>query len=150
MHFFRVQVLAKRCGHRPNKQVVPAEEMLARLQAAKRGATDIVVLTRPKRRLTSDPGEEHGRSSGIRERPHVGWVPGKLRGRRDAPFAHPGHGADRRPRHRGHRRRDRPREDVCGDGRRTPSYTINYMRPSTHMRSQTYCHTHAHIRYQQT
>jgi methylisocitrate lyase len=40
------QVLAKRCGHRPNKQVVPAEEMVARLQAAKRGATDIVVMAR--------------------------------------------------------------------------------------------------------
>mmetsp|Transcript_107762 Transcript_107762/g.310301 ORF Transcript_107762/g.310301 Transcript_107762/m.310301 type:complete len:296 (-) Transcript_107762:70-957(-) len=40
------QVLAKRCGHRPNKQVVSTEEMVARIQAAKRGATDIVIMAR--------------------------------------------------------------------------------------------------------
>jgi len=40
------QVLAKRCGHRPNKQVVSSEEMVARLRAAKRGATDIVIMAR--------------------------------------------------------------------------------------------------------
>jgi len=40
------QVLAKRCGHRPNKQVVPTEEMVARLAAARKGATDIVIMAR--------------------------------------------------------------------------------------------------------
>jgi methylisocitrate lyase len=34
------QVEAKRCGHRPGKQLVPAEEMIARLTAAVRGKTD--------------------------------------------------------------------------------------------------------------
>jgi len=40
------QVLAKRCGHRPGKQVVPPEEMVARLIAAKRGRTDMVIMAR--------------------------------------------------------------------------------------------------------
>lgn len=40
------QVLAKRCGHRPNKQVVPAEEMVSRIHAARRGQTDIVIMAR--------------------------------------------------------------------------------------------------------
>ncbi|MEA3188282.1 MAG: methylisocitrate lyase [Chthoniobacter sp.] len=34
------QVEAKRCGHRPNKQLVPADEMVARLRAAVSGKTD--------------------------------------------------------------------------------------------------------------
>lgn len=34
------QVQAKRCGHRPNKQVVPAEEMVARIAAAVAARTD--------------------------------------------------------------------------------------------------------------
>lgn len=34
------QVDAKRCGHRPGKQLVPAEEMLARIKAAVAGKTD--------------------------------------------------------------------------------------------------------------
>jgi len=40
------QVLAKRCGHRPNKQVVPTEEMVARLNAAQLGRTDMVIMAR--------------------------------------------------------------------------------------------------------
>lgn len=40
------QVLAKRCGHRPGKQVVPAEEMVARLLAARRGRTEMVIMAR--------------------------------------------------------------------------------------------------------
>jgi len=40
------QVLAKRCGHRPNKQVVPTEEMVARLQAATRARKDMVIMAR--------------------------------------------------------------------------------------------------------
>lgn len=34
------QVPAKRCGHRPGKQLVPAEEMVARIEASVRGKTD--------------------------------------------------------------------------------------------------------------
>ncbi len=34
------QVPAKRCGHRPGKQLVPAEEMIERIQAAVAGKTD--------------------------------------------------------------------------------------------------------------
>ena len=34
------QVDAKRCGHRPGKQLVPAEEMIARIKAAGAGKTD--------------------------------------------------------------------------------------------------------------
>ena len=34
------QVDAKRCGHRPGKQLVPAEEMIARIEAAVAGKTD--------------------------------------------------------------------------------------------------------------
>lgn len=40
------QVLAKRCGHRPNKQVVATDEMVARLQAARKGRTDMVIMAR--------------------------------------------------------------------------------------------------------
>eukprot|EP00927_Polykrikos_kofoidii_P077365 TRINITY_DN74309_c0_g1_i1.p1 TRINITY_DN74309_c0_g1~~TRINITY_DN74309_c0_g1_i1.p1 ORF type:complete len:306 (+),score=61.72 TRINITY_DN74309_c0_g1_i1:129-1046(+) len=40
------QVLAKRCGHRPGKQVVPAEEMVARLKAALRARKDLVIMAR--------------------------------------------------------------------------------------------------------
>jgi methylisocitrate lyase len=38
------QVAAKRCGHRPGKQVVPAEEMVARLKAAVDARTDDFVI----------------------------------------------------------------------------------------------------------
>ncbi len=34
------QVEAKRCGHRPGKQLVPTEEMIARIEAAVAGKTD--------------------------------------------------------------------------------------------------------------
>jgi len=34
------QIEAKRCGHRPNKQLVSADEMVARLRQAARGKTD--------------------------------------------------------------------------------------------------------------
>lgn len=34
------QVEAKRCGHRPNKQLVSTKEMVARLKSAKKGKTD--------------------------------------------------------------------------------------------------------------
>lgn len=42
------QVPAKRCGHRPGKQLVPAEEMVARIEAAVRGKTeaDFVIMAR--------------------------------------------------------------------------------------------------------
>eukprot|EP00927_Polykrikos_kofoidii_P058383 TRINITY_DN5286_c0_g1_i2.p1 TRINITY_DN5286_c0_g1~~TRINITY_DN5286_c0_g1_i2.p1 ORF type:complete len:315 (-),score=50.17 TRINITY_DN5286_c0_g1_i2:177-1121(-) len=40
------QVLAKRCGHRPGKQVVSTEEMIARLNAATRARTDMVIMAR--------------------------------------------------------------------------------------------------------
>ncbi len=42
------QVEAKRCGHRPGKQLVPAEEMVARIEAAVAGKTDadFVVMAR--------------------------------------------------------------------------------------------------------
>jgi methylisocitrate lyase len=42
------QVEAKRCGHRPNKQLVPAEEMIGRLKAAVGGKTDtdFVIMAR--------------------------------------------------------------------------------------------------------
>ena len=42
------QVMAKRCGHRPNKEVVPLEEMVARIQAALEARTDdaFVVVAR--------------------------------------------------------------------------------------------------------
>lgn len=43
------QVPAKRCGHRPNKQVVPAEEMIARVRASVQGRgadPDFVILAR--------------------------------------------------------------------------------------------------------
>ena len=42
------QVEAKRCGHRPGKQLVPAEEMIARIKAAVEGKTDadFVVMAR--------------------------------------------------------------------------------------------------------
>jgi len=40
------QVLAKRCGHRPGKQVVPPEEMVARLHAARRGRSEMVIMAR--------------------------------------------------------------------------------------------------------
>ena len=42
------QVEAKRCGHRPGKQLVPAEEMAARIEAAVAGKTDadFVVMAR--------------------------------------------------------------------------------------------------------
>lgn len=40
------QVAAKRCGHRPNKEVVSTEEMVDRLVAAKKGATDMVIMAR--------------------------------------------------------------------------------------------------------
>jgi len=40
------QVSAKRCGHRPNKQVVPTGEMVSRLQAAIRGRHEMVIMAR--------------------------------------------------------------------------------------------------------
>jgi len=40
------QVLAKRCGHRPGKSVVPMEEMVARLKAARKGRTEMVIMAR--------------------------------------------------------------------------------------------------------
>ena len=42
------QIPAKRCGHRPNKQVVATEEMLARLEACVAGRTDpqFVIMAR--------------------------------------------------------------------------------------------------------
>jgi len=42
------QVEAKRCGHRPGKQLVPAEEMIERIEAAVRAKTDpnFVVMAR--------------------------------------------------------------------------------------------------------
>mmetsp|Transcript_42526 Transcript_42526/g.64310 ORF Transcript_42526/g.64310 Transcript_42526/m.64310 type:complete len:306 (-) Transcript_42526:461-1378(-) len=40
------QVLAKRCGHRPNKQVVPTEEMIARLKAATGARKEMVIMAR--------------------------------------------------------------------------------------------------------
>ena len=42
------QVPAKRCGHRPGKQLVPAEEMVARIESAVAGKTDadFVVMAR--------------------------------------------------------------------------------------------------------
>ena len=42
------QVPAKRCGHRPGKQLVPAEEMVARVEAAVAGKTDadFVIMAR--------------------------------------------------------------------------------------------------------
>ena len=42
------QIEAKRCGHRPNKQLVSVKEMTARLRAATRGKTDkqFVVMAR--------------------------------------------------------------------------------------------------------
>ena len=42
------QVPAKRCGHRPGKQLVPAEEMCARIESAVSGKTDadFVVMAR--------------------------------------------------------------------------------------------------------
>ena len=42
------QVEAKRCGHRPGKQLVPAEEMIARIEAAVSGKmdADFVIMAR--------------------------------------------------------------------------------------------------------
>lgn len=40
------QVLAKRCGHRPNKQVVPTEEMVARVKAAVGARREMVIMVR--------------------------------------------------------------------------------------------------------
>jgi len=40
------QVLVKRCGHRPNKQVVTPDEMVSRIHAARRGRTDMVIMAR--------------------------------------------------------------------------------------------------------
>merc|ERR1712194_780340 len=51
------QVAAKRCGHRPNKEVVPTEEMVNRLQAAKRGANEIVIMARTDA-LANEPIEK--------------------------------------------------------------------------------------------
>lgn len=42
------QVAAKRCGHRPNKQIVPTDEMVDRIKAAADGRTDdqFVIMAR--------------------------------------------------------------------------------------------------------
>lgn len=42
------QVAAKRCGHRPNKQIVPTDEMVDRIKAATDGRTDdrFVIMAR--------------------------------------------------------------------------------------------------------
>ena len=42
------QVEAKRCGHRPNKQLVTAKEMVARIKSARKGKTDprFVIMAR--------------------------------------------------------------------------------------------------------
>ena len=42
------QVQAKRCGHRPNKQIVPTDEMVDRIKAAADGRTDehFVIMAR--------------------------------------------------------------------------------------------------------
>lgn len=54
------QVEAKRCGHRPNKQLVSREEMVARIKSAVRGKTDSAFVIMARTDAVAGEGLERG------------------------------------------------------------------------------------------